>query len=433
MAKVIKKFKIRNMVCKSCKEKIEDTFTMDGIYKIDVDYSREEVLIEYDSTKFTVKKLRRIFKEMNYMLDGEINVEVKSKSKFKFINIMYVFSISFVILFILNNTRIGLIFNMFPTVNNDMGYVAIFVVGLLTSVHCVAMCGGINISQSISKSGKKSVMPSLSYNVGRVISYTVVGFIVGGIGSVFKMSNFMQGVVMLFAATFMIIMGLNLLNVIPSLRNVSLILPKSLRNINRTNKGPFIVGLLNGLMPCGPLQAMQLYALSTGSPLEGALSMFLFSVGTLPLMFLVGALSSVLTSKYTKYFLKISGIIVIVLGIGMFNSGLGNLGFTGVLDNNAPATNEIVVVDGVQTVYVNVSSNSYENINVKKGVEVRMIFQAEENDLNGCNNAIKIPEFGIEQDLNVGETVVTFKAEKLGNYVYTCWMGMIRNTITVVE
>jgi len=72
------------------------------------------------------------------------------------------------------------------------------------------------------------------------------------------------------------------------------------RERQRGNKGPFTVGLLNGLMPCGPLQAMQIYALSTGNPLKGALSMLLFSLGTVPLMFGLGALGSLLSRRLRK-------------------------------------------------------------------------------------------------------------------------------------
>ena len=79
---------------------------------------------------------------------------------------------------------------------------------------------------------------------------------------------------------------------------------------------------MNGLMPCGPLQAMQLYALGTGSFLAGALSMFIFSLGTVPLMFGLGALSSLLSSKFTSRMMKVSAALVLLLGLVMVNRGL---------------------------------------------------------------------------------------------------------------
>lgn len=86
------------------------------------------------------------------------------------------------------------------------------------------------------------------------------------------------------------------------------------------------MGMLNGLMPCGPLQAMQLYALSTGSFAQGALSMFVFSLGTVPLMFGLGALSSFLSARFTGVMLKASGAMVIFLGVVMLNNGLSLYG-----------------------------------------------------------------------------------------------------------
>ena len=204
------------------------------------------------------------------------------------------------------------IFNAFPQAEQGMGYGLLFIIGILTSIHCVAMCGGINISQCVPHmenlaNGNKlaSLKPSILYNAGRVISYTVIGGIVGGLGSVVSFSGWAKGLVAIIAGIFMVIMGLNMLNIFPWLRKFSPRLPKIFAGkINAekqgNNKSPLYIGLLNGLMPCGPLQAMQLFALSTGSPIKGALSMLLFSLGTVPLMFGLGALSSLLSKRFTK-------------------------------------------------------------------------------------------------------------------------------------
>ena len=86
----------------------------------------------------------------------------------------------------------------------------------------------------------------------------------------------------MIAGVFMVIMGLNMLDISPWLKEDILRIPAELRVkiSDRKREGPFYVGLLNGLMPCGPLQAMQIYALSTGDPVKGALSMMIFSLGT---------------------------------------------------------------------------------------------------------------------------------------------------------
>src|SRR5665647_2658897 len=115
----------------------------------------------------------------------------------------------------------------------------------------------------------------------------------------------------------MVVMGINMLVLIPALRRIQIHIPAGIRNKlmgKSGERGPFIVGLLNGLMPCGPLQAMQLYALGTGSALAGALSMLIFSLGTVPLMFGFGAISTMLSKKFTRSILRFSAVLVVILG-----------------------------------------------------------------------------------------------------------------------
>ena len=96
------------------------------------------------------------------------------------------------------------------------------------------------------------------------------------------------------------------------------------------SKSPLIIGLLTGFMPCGPLQAAQLYALSTGNPITGAISMFLFCLGTIPLLFGIGAFAGFLGSKksLTNKVVTIGAVLVTVLGFSMFSQGWNLAGFT---------------------------------------------------------------------------------------------------------
>ena len=105
-----------------------------------------------------------------------------------------------------------------------MGYGLIFVVGLLTSLHCIAMCGGIVLSQGLKRkeaeaaaaqgpiaqvpSLQRRLLPSLLYNAGRVTSYTVIGGIVGAVGSLFSLSTMLKGVMPIVAGAFMLFLGI---------------------------------------------------------------------------------------------------------------------------------------------------------------------------------------------------------------------------------
>ena len=202
--------------------------------------------------------------------------------------------------------------------DSQMSYGMLFIVGLLTSVHCIAMCGGIHLSQCIpsrnaentSSSRINVIMPSVLYNAGRVVSYTAVGFVLGGAGMILTggsgsgMPLLLQGILKITAGLFMVIMGINMLGIFPALRKLQIRFPrKSVIKINqkkRTEKRPFVVGLLNGFMPCGPMQSMQIIALGLGNPISGALAMLMFSLGTVPLMLGLGSLVSALGEKYTK-------------------------------------------------------------------------------------------------------------------------------------
>lgn len=119
------------------------------------------------------------------------------------------------------------IFNIFPTAGTSMSYGMLFIVGLLTSVHCIAMCGGINLSQSVNsvKNEGKILKSNVYYNLGRIISYTLIGGIVGQIGSVIALNGVFKGAVAIIAGIFMVIMGINMLGVFPTLRKFNIRMP----------------------------------------------------------------------------------------------------------------------------------------------------------------------------------------------------------------
>ncbi len=442
---------IDNMTCVNCENTIERKLQgVSGIEMVNASYSKGTVIITYDSNAIQLEQIQKIIEDLDYHVEKQEGKKTEGNNS-KVDRVMNAISI-IVILFSLYvfARHFGLlnIINSFPIAKEGMGYGMLFIIGLLTSVHCVAMCGGICLSQCTSnpeklgETGSKftAMKPSLLYNIGRIISYTVIGGIIGALGSVVSLSGVMKGSVQIFAGVFMVIMGLNMLNTFTWLRKLNPRMPKIFaRKINakKNSNSPLYVGLLNGLMPCGPLQAMQLYALSTGSPIKGAMSMFLFSVGTVPLMFAFGALSSYLSKKFTSKMMSVSAVLVIVLGIFMFNSGAVlsglNLSLFPSTSSQNQTANVATIEDGVQTVVTELSSGSYEPIVVQKDVPVKWIINAEQGDINGCNNSIIVPAYDLEKDLEIGENVIEFTPTSSGTVPFSCWMGMIRSKITVVD
>lgn len=442
MAKnVTSKIKIKGMTCVSCEHRIEIGLgKLDGVESVAVDYTKGRGEVNYNPEKVNAALIEKTIEKMGY---GVVKGAAASKNT-NVIGIM----VLLLALYMLISRFGGLdFFNVFPQAKEGMGYGVLFLIGLLTSVHCVAMCGGINISQCTAnqsagefKNGKfANLRPSFLYNSGRVISYTIIGGIVGLAGSVFSFSPGGKGLVVMIAGVFMIIMGLNMLNVFPWLRKFNPRMPKIFAKkiyAQKRNNRPLYVGMLNGLMPCGPLQAMQIYALSTGSPIEGALSMMLFSLGTVPLMFGLGALSSILTKKFTSRMITVSAALVILLGMGMLSNGVSLTGLSLPFSGAGVASSEAVsaqVIDGTQFVTTKLSANAYEPIRVQAGIPVEWNIQAEAGDINGCNNAIIIPEYGIEKQLEPGDNIIKFTPEESGTIPFSCWMGMIKSNITVEE
>jgi sulfite exporter TauE/SafE/copper chaperone CopZ/plastocyanin domain-containing protein len=342
----------------------------------------------------------------------------------------------------------------FPLAEAGMGYGALFIVGLITSLHCAAMCGGISLSQCLAPgAGSRfaSLRPALRYNAGRVASYTAVGAAVGALGSAVSLSGAFRGAVQLVAGAFMALMGINMLGLFPKLRRFAPRMPRALaRRVDAgqaSSKSPFRVGLLNGLMPCGPLQAMQLYALGTGSAARGALSMLLFSLGTVPLMFGLGALSSALTAggrALTRTAMTAGAVLVAALGLTMFAQGWSLSGFASLADaaaglfagsrSAAPAGDAAYSIeDNVQLVSSALLPGKYPAITVRAGLPVRWTIDAPEGSINGCNNRMIIGEYGVEHRFAPGRNVVEFTPKKPGKVRYSCWMGMIRGTITVLD
>ncbi|MDR3258890.1 MAG: sulfite exporter TauE/SafE family protein [Fusobacteriaceae bacterium] len=450
------KIRIGGMTCTGCQSTIENKLKKtNGINDANVSYNNGTAVITYNADVITLENIKNIIKKLDYNVLSED--ESRNESGNEKDSIIGILLIVISVYVLLKQFGVLQIVNLFPTAEIGMSYGMLFVIGVLTSFHCVAMCGGINISRCMPKvdedenKGKfASLKPSFLYNFGRVTSYTVIGGIIGAIGSVVSLSGSLRGIVQIMAGIFMVIMGLNMLNVFPKLRKFNLRMPsifaKKIVDKKGKSKNAFYVGLLNGLMPCGPLQAMQLYALSAGNPMKGALSMFLFSMGTVPLMFGLGALSTVLSKKSTGNVMRVGSLLVIILGISMFSNGWSLSGFS--LSSFIPniistsksssssdkiAENSVTIENGTQLVKSTLTRYGYPNITIQKGIPVKWVIEAPQGTINGCNNRAVINEYGVQHRFTVGENIIEFTPTKAGKFTYTCWMGMIRGTITVTE
>jgi sulfite exporter TauE/SafE/copper chaperone CopZ len=495
-----KRLNVKGMTCVSCQNKIERKLRKTaGVRNAHVSYSDGIVEVSYDTNRISIKDICAIIKRLGYQVIK--NIEIQSPSVRSVIGILIVIVSLFLLL-----QQFGILNLLVPSqlADTGMGYGMLFVIGLLTSIHCIAMCGGINVSQCVPKgellTGKQrrfqAFRPALLYNIGRVTSYTVIGFLLGfaglviGGGTEAGLPVMAQGILKLFAGAFMVIVGINMLGLFPALKKLQPRIPKILSDKidlgSANSKSPLIVGMFNGLMPCGPLQSMQIVALASGNPLAGALSMFLFSLGTVPLMLGLGSVVAALGKKFTQKVMNVGATLVVVLGLAMLSQGGSLSGFlppdrllvvisilcvvgvfsaiqfkkpsykavsavalTGIMvvaltawtlvdtegssTVSAGADNTIKVEGGKQFVTSTLASGRYPNITVQAGTPVEWTIDAPQGSINGCNSRMVIRDYGIEYSFEKGENLIEFTPQKAGRFQYSCWMGMIRGTITVLE
>ena len=177
---------IDGMICMNCQNRIEQALkSTAGISKAHVSYSRGLAEIEFDPERLKLDCIVTIIQELGYTV-----LHKKQRNYLKLVKTTGTFAIIILLYYLLQ--RFGILNLLVPSMLADskMSYGMLFIVGLLTSVHCIAMCGGINLSQCVplrdseyeSISKIDVLMPSSLYNAGRVVSYSVIGFLLGGIG-----------------------------------------------------------------------------------------------------------------------------------------------------------------------------------------------------------------------------------------------------------
>ena len=452
-------FHISGMTCGHCEMRVSKAArSVPGVTSAIASFSRNRLEVTYDTEVIDegtlVSAVTDSVSAAGYRVQGKgANAQPISK----------VIPIVIIILALYLVLRYTIGFDFFgyiPKIDSTISLAALFVTGLFTSVHCIAMCGGINLSQSVgtSAAGKGKLRGPVLYNLGRVISYTVIGGVVGGIGSVMFLSETLKAILLALAAVGMLLMGLSMLGWLPYWLTPRM--PRFLAakiGKKSAGKGPLVIGLLNGFMPCGPLQAMQLYALATGSILTGALSMFLFSLGTVPLMLGAGALFSVLKGKFAYVIQRVSAVLVVFFAVVMATNAFSllGLGSSATLDATPAATAAVqekeassdsllqqaldkgylpATLDGdVQKIQANLNPSIYPFIIVQKGIPVELTITADESSITGCNQTVVFPAYDVKKALTPGDNVITFTPDESGLISYTCWMGMLDGRILVVD
>lgn len=343
-----------------------------------------------------------------------------------------------------------------------MNISAIFLTGLFAGgLTCLAVQGGLlatsiaqqkheELTETADKTGH--IVPVLSFLFMRLVAYTILGILLGMVGSYVQLSVTTSMLLQLAVALFMLGTALNLLQIHPIFRYFVISPPRFLTKLVRNQSksqsvfGPALLGFFTVFIPCGATQAMMAYAISTGSPLSGAITMFMFILGTSPLFFLLGYAAKRFGQVFSGIFNQVAAIAIILVALYNLNGALALTGskytFQGVLSaitctisfcNTNTVEQTATIVNEATIVF---HKNGYEltpkNMAVKAGSHVKIKLVNEDGD--GCIQAFTIPKLNIQRIVRIGNSdeIDITAPEKSGQLAFTCSMGMYRGVIPVL-
>lgn len=333
----------------------------------------------------------------------------------------------------------------------------IFLTGLTVGgLTCLAVQGGLLASIIAAreegdleegKTKKHTIFPTLAFLATKLIAYTILGFILGAFGGTLNISSTVQIWMQFIAGLYMVAIALNLLNVHPIFRYFVIQPPRFLTRLVRNQSkskdlfAPVFLGAMTIFIPCGTTLAMEALAISSASAFLGASVMAAFILGTMPVFFGVGYITTILGDNFRAKFLKLAGLAVLYLGITSANGALVASGSPITLPsisidlsgnrNQAQGTQNDTPI--IQNPEINIKANGYfpNVIRVKKGETVNLTLKS--TDAFSCASAFRIPSLNIAKNLQPNDTqLISFVPTQTGTIQFNCSMGMYRGIIEVI-
>jgi len=336
--------------------------------------------------------------------------------------------------------------------SDTMSYGLVFIIGLVASVSsCIAVTGGLLIAVAAkyneatdNLSPAQRLKPHVYFNAGRILSYTLLGGAIGALGSALTLSPEVDGWLTIVASVVMILLGLQMLKLLPAVTRWLPTMPKAIGHFihdlaeRDANGGAFLLGAATFFLPCGFTQALQLYVLAKASFAVGALTMLAFSLGTLPALASLSAMSSFASGAFQRHFLKFAGAAVVVLGIANIQYGLvlsgSDLNVASVATDERqtdaiavePQTAEAQQMNGKQIVVMRIEGYNYipSRFTVKEGIPVEWRIDASE--AAGCGRILIASGLGVRRLLSGNSTTtISFMPPHAGEFGFNCGMGMM--------
>jgi sulfite exporter TauE/SafE len=352
-----------------------------------------------------------------------------------------------------------------------LDYIALFLTGFTTGgLSCLAVQGGLlttsianqvekEVEQSIAGkrtrndqgSGKAMTVKSrnghsigsiAAFLLAKLVAYTLIGFLLGWLGSAIQLTSVMRGWFQVVIGIFLLGNALRMFDIHPLFRYFSFEPPSWItRYIRRTARNsrsefftPIFLGVLTVFIPCGVTQTVMALALSTGNPVQAALMMFAFTLGTTPVFFTLAYLFTSLGSKLERGFLVVTAFLILILGVVSLDSGLNLLGspvsISRLVASNSTGTASLETQSGDAVVQIFVENVRYspDVVYARAGVPVQL--ELITDDTMGCTRSFTIPALNVAEILpRSGTTVIEIPPQKEGEIGFTCSMGMYSGVI----
>lgn len=333
----------------------------------------------------------------------------------------------------------------------------LFLAGLATGLHCISMCGNLVVGYALSSNqkGRNRFLPHIIYNASRLLSYVFTGVILGLVGKALNLNKYAP-VATIAGAIFLLFLAMKISGISKHARlgsfstfnrwisaKIQSVLKKARKESETSEnsyKNEVLLGLLSGFMPCTPLQAAQIYAAGTGSPLEGGLAMLVFGAGTIPFMFSFGILAQKISLKARNLIPKLSAVILVIMALVLLNRGLilmnspvtASTIVSSFKSTLKPASAETPKSDGPVTVKIRIENVTYQPSQIQVPENTPVILEVFRNEESVCSNELVIPALGIRSYLTpYAVTRIELPPMKKGVYQMTCQMGMMDGVIIV--
>ncbi|MBI3332399.1 sulfite exporter TauE/SafE family protein [Candidatus Peregrinibacteria bacterium] len=454
-------FPIRGMTCRSCELLIERKLkAIPGVTEVRASERRGEVEV-FSRQELPPPSREAITEALQGTRYGVVlpgsslvaDIPVRGASRWFEVGAMLI-----VILALYKIFKATGLFSLSGSVEGTMTYGAIVAVGLTAATStCLAVVGGLLLSVSAKWTENfhpvtraEKFRPLLTFNVGRLLGYFLFGGLVGLLGTALTLTPRVTGYLTVFIAFVMIMLGLNILRIVPK-RYCTLPLPRSFsRKIQDLSESknpamPAVLGALTFFLPCGFTQSMQLLALGSGSFFEGGMIMFLFALGTLPALLGISVVSSMAEGKFARYFLTFSGALVLILGILNLQSGLllsgvdaqeWISGFAAGREQMIPkaGADPFVTINEqgqqIVTMYVNERGYSPDSFTIEPG-RPTWIYAIAKNGVVGCASVMTAPTFNVSTPIKKGPNWLGPIQNPKNDFVVTCSMGMLRANVHI--